>query len=263
MKYIATFFLIFLCISKPTRVESYCLQPIKGPHRVFLGPELYHTKRTKKGGSEQTGWLFGGHGNYERKRHNYLYWSLDGYYAYGELNGETPSGKTLKSDITDRQIEGRLGYAFCLKNWKKFTLIPYGGYGYFDSRNDFKKPSPRQCEYFNHFYYGAAGFEASFYPFPCFEFGINFKASFMNEGKCKLKGDPDSGDVTLLIENKTQYEVDLPLRYYACWCDRNIVAIFSPFYRFRHYGGRVNWPYDFIDTKFQIYGAKILLNIVF
>lgn len=234
-----------------------------GPHRLFIGPEAYYSKRTKEGGSHQNGWLYGGHGTFERRKHGGFYYAVDGYYATGEMKGKTAAGRTLKSEITDQEIEGRLGYSLCLKRLKKMNLIPYGVYGKFHCTNDFKKPSPLPYTFHDRYEYAGGGLDISFFPKPCLECGLNFIAKYMLDGKCKIKNDPENDAITLLIENKMQYEVDLVFRYYTCWKNKNIHAIFAPFFRYRHFGGRMNWPFDYIDTEFENYGARFLLNIFF
>ena len=37
----------------------------------------------------------------------------------------------------------------------------------------------------------------------------------------------------------------------------------TPFYRFRHFGGRPNFPFDYIDTKFQLYGVQATVGLSF
>jgi hypothetical protein len=255
--------LALILLASPTNAYCFSLWPVKGPHRLFIGPEVYFTKRDKEGGSKQDGWMYGGEVRYERRPYGGFYWCLEGYLATGEINGKTASDRKLKSDLTDREIEGLLGYSFCLKSLKRLTIIPFGGYGYFDCKNDFKKPSPITCKYCDHFQYAVAGLEASFFPKTCLECGVKLKIEFMMEGKSEVRNDPEFDQVTLLIENENQWVIELPFRYYSCWKNKKIAAIFSPFYRCRHFGGRMNWPFDYIDTKFHNYGASFLLNIIF
>lgn len=236
---------------------------LDGPHFLFVGPEVYYAKRTKEGGSRQSGWLYGGHATYERRKPRSLYFCLDGYYASGDLNGATSSSRTLKSTLTDKEIEGRIGYAFCWDLWRRVTWIPYGGYGFFQGANHFKKPSPIVCNYRNSLEYACAGLDVSWRTHSCWEWGCDFTAKFVLEGKCKITRDPDYDTVHLMIENEMQYEFDLPIRYHTCWNKKNLTFQFTPFYRYRHYGGRMNWPFDFLDTQFQMYGARLMLNVIF
>jgi len=263
MGYFLFYFAVALLFFFQPGTEGSSLWSTSGPHRLYIGPEFYHAKRTKDSGSKQTGWLWGGRGLYERRRHAGFYWAADAYYACGEISGKTASGSSLLSKLRDSEIEGRLGYAFCVKKDAKLTMIPYGGYGYFYSKNAFKKPSPLPYDLDICFEYGLLGAEASFFPFPCLECGLNFKAKYMLEGKSKVKDDPDFDNFTQEIESQIQYEADLPFRYYSCLCNKQFIAVFAPFYRYRHFGGKVNWPFDFIDTKYSIYGARLLISIFF
>ncbi|NGX42953.1 MAG: hypothetical protein K940chlam7_01242 [Chlamydiae bacterium] len=256
-------YLILITILTSTELNALCPNYAKSRHSLYIGPEVYYLKRKKEGGSEQSGWLFGGSALYERRRATGFYWALDGYAAHGQIAGKTPSGKRLKSDLTDVQIDGRLGYSFCFHKCNKLTFIPYGGYGYLYSKNDFKKPSPIPCEFHNRIHYALAGFITSIRLTPCFDAEVNFTAKFMVEGKSKVKGDPQYDDVTTAMGNKNQYEVEIPLQYKTCLWGRNIIARFVPFYRFRHYGGSFNYPFDFIDTKFHTYGATLFIRLCF
>ncbi|MFQ5729470.1 MAG: hypothetical protein ACE5GN_03825 [Waddliaceae bacterium] len=263
MKCILFFLFSLTLLLSSTESRAQCIWPIKHPHYLFIGPEIYHLKRMRKGGSKQTGWLYGGKTIYERYKRCGFYWVLEGYYSLGRITGSTASGKRLKSDLTDREIEGRLGYSFCIRKWRNLTLTPYGGYGYFYSKNDFHHPSPLPCEFHNRFNYGSAGLAAAICLTPSLEATANIKAKFMLKGKSRVKDDPDYNNVTLQMNNETQYEVEAPLRYYTCCRGWNIVASIAPFYRFRHYGGHANYPFDFIDTKFHIYGGRVLFHLTF
>jgi len=234
-----------------------------GGHRLLLGPEVYYAKRTKKGGSKQTGWMYGGRLRYERLCPWSFYWAVDGLYAYGCVDGKTGSGSKIKSDLTDAQIEGRLGYTVIFQCLRNLMITLYGGYGYFHGKNCFIDPSPIELRFHNHFQYGAGGILTSVCLSDCLEAGIDFKAKSPFDAKSKVTNDPVYDSVTLNMNNKLQYEVDIPVRYTTCWCDRRIELSFVPFYRFRHYGGMPNFPFDFVDTKFHLYGGRILLDLTF
>lgn len=253
--------LLFLSVPPATGLARFFVW--EGCHNLFLGPEVYHSKRTKEGGSHQTGWLVGGRVLYERRAPCKLYWAFEGAYAYGTITGKTGAGKKLKSHLTDGEIEGHLGYTFCFPKICRVTLTPYGGYGLFTSINDFVSPSPLHCKYFDNFQYALAGIDAYIPLGACLQAGVNFKAKFMTKGRSTVTEDDDYDDITLLMSNKTQYEVELPIRYKTCWKHCKIMMDIAPFARWRHFGGRVNFPFDFIDTKFRIYGARALVEICF
>ena len=236
---------------------------ITGPHRGFIGPEIYHMKRIKKSGSQQTGWLYGGSALYERLKNQGCYWALSGYYTYGCLTGKTAPGDRLKSKLSETEIEGRLGYSFCLNQRKSLSLTPYAGYGSLYSKNQFVAPSPFVYTFHDRFHYGAVGLLSSICLTPSLETGFDFKAKFMVEGKSIVAGDPDNDKVSLLMENETHYEINIPTRYHSCWKNYDIIVSLVPFYRFRHYGGRESYPSHFVDTKFHIYGGKCIVHLCF
>jgi len=255
---------LFLGTFSPAYSE---ISVFRGPFSFFLGPEVYYMKRKKDTGSKQTGWMYGGHLRIERRRHCALYWAFDGLYTNGRLNGETASGKEIKSNKIDRQVEGRIGYTIYARNCKKLTLVPYLGYGKFLGSNDYQHPSPLHCEFNNRFHYGAVGGYLTFYPYSCLETGVHFKAKCMYDGKTKVKNDPDYKDFTLTIGNEWHYELELPIRYTKSYPGYCLRWELSPFFRYRHYGSMLNFPHDFVvefnDTKFYMYGLKLMASMHF
>ncbi len=233
------------------------------PHAFSLGPEVYYLKRTKEGGSWQDGWLYGVSGTYERWPCKGFYWAADGYWATGEIEGKTASGNRLKSTLTQSQIEGRLGYSYCFNCCKSLFLAGYGAYGYFSNENSFKKPSPIPCTFNDNFDYGALGILTQWHFRECWSAGLHFKALFMNESKCNVTDDPDYQNLTQIIGCENQYELYLPLTYSFCWNGFRAETILSPFYRYRHFGFQENFPFDYFDTTYHIYGAKLTLQVVF
>lgn len=85
----------------------------------------------------------------------------------------------------------------------------------------------------------------------------------MYNAKCAVTGDPDVDDFNLLIEDDWNYRIELPMIYRFCPCFGGFEAQVTPFYEFRHYGGRENFPFDFIDTKLMIWGFNLLLSYRF
>jgi hypothetical protein len=252
--------LAIVCLLLSFSLESLS---IKGPHFVSLGPEIYYLKRKKEGGSFQDGMLYGVHGTYERLRHCGFYWAADGYYATGCIEGETKSGKPLKSNLTDSQIEGRLGYSLCYSFCPKLRLIPYAGYGYFRSVNDFKKPSPLLLKFTDEFQYVAGGAMLIIDINPNWDAGVHYKYKYPWEPKCRVSRDPENETLTLNVGTEYQYEIEIPIRYHRCWKGRNIGITLAPFHRFTHYGAQANFPSDVIDTRFRIWGARCMLRAAF
>ncbi|MGA8163880.1 MAG: hypothetical protein WB791_02510 [Waddliaceae bacterium] len=264
LKYFVLYSTIFLLYALRYECGGSCHNPIdRELHKGFIGPEIYHMKRTKKGGSRQTGWLYGGRALYERLRRQGWYWALRGNYASGCLTGKTASGGHLNSRVAEAEIEGRGGYSFCCSPWKLSSLTPYAGYGYLYSKNRFLATSPLPCTFHNRLHYGTIGLLS----LVCFtdnlEAGFDLQAKFTVEGKSIVTDDPDYDTVTLFMKNKTQYEVNIPVRYRTCWQNCAIVVSLIPFYRFRRYGSQGNYPFNFIDTKFHLYGGKCLIHLCF
>lgn len=256
-------FFAFLVIQTFFIEKSFALNLniLKEPQIVYLGPEVYYLKRTKEGGSKQDGWMFGGRVLYERRKSCGFYWAVNGLYAYGNINGKTSSGRILKSTLTEAEIEGRLGYTFCFKFCSSFSFTPYGGYGRYYCKNDFKHPSPLTCTYRDSFDYGIGGFIATKRFNPNFETSLDFSFKQMFTGKSSISHDPEYGHVCLKIRNEIQYEVAVPVIYTTCWKNRVLKLYAAPFYRYRHFGGLLNFPFDFIDTEFRSYGLRFMVYL--
>lgn len=236
---------------------------LKGPHRVAVGAEVYHSRRLKDGGSEQTGTPVGWYASYNRIRRNALYWGVDGRMAWGGMYGHSGSGRPLVSDLMDSEVEGRFGYTFQRTKGTRDALSLFIGYGYFNGTNKFRNPSPLPLHYRDYFTYYVVGFLASATFTPHFRLGANFKIQFMNDGKSEVTNDPYAPDVTLKMENKPQYQAEIPLTYITRDRYTHFEISLVPFLRYRHYGGRENYPYDFIETKFQMFGGRLEAAYVF
>lgn len=231
-------------------------------NRLYLGPEIFHTKRTREGGSKQTGFLYGVHAGYDRIKRYRIYLGFDGYWAAGTLKGHSKKGIKLHSRVTDEEIEGRVGYTLqCKEGWRAY-LIPFVGGGYFREINKFSH-KPLGVKFTNYFPFAMGGFIAGFFLNPRLNIGIDFKAKYMIDGKCHISNDREYDSKTLNMDSRMQYEVDLPVSYQFCTCNGRLEGSLVPFYRFRHYGGLAQFPFDFLETKFDIYGIKILLGYKF
>jgi len=241
--------------------ELSAIWPFNEPVTVFIGPEIYYLHRTREGGSSQRGWLFGGRALYERRKAFGFYWAADGYYAQGTITGKNSSGSKLKSDLTEVEAEGRLGFSLCFRFCPKFSFTPYGGYGRFYCKNNFKHPSPLTCTFRDSFDYALAGLMTSIRFNQRLEVSIDFKTKYMLEGQSEITHDPENDHVSLKMNNELQYELAIPINYNCCWRGRLLKISVAPFYRFRHFGGMLNHPYDFIDTKFRSYGGRVLFYL--
>ncbi len=249
--------LVILSFISPLESVRIC-----GPHFLSLGPEAYYMKRSKQGGSWQDGWLYGIRGNYEKLRSTGLYFSADGYWATGELEGKSKSGNTLKSDISEYQAEGRLGFSITFPESCCVTWVPYAGYGYFSSDIDFVSPSTLEYKSTSSFWYFASGGMLLVSINDCWNAGVHFKYKLPDEPKHTIENDPDYGKLVLSIGRKALYEIELPVRYRTCLSGRQVGLIFTPFYRFRRYDSQANYPFDFYDTRFHIWGARLLFQVI-
>lgn len=245
-KLFVTFFLVILATAEILQAE---------PHRLSIEPMVYHTKRTRDGGTWQKGILYGIQAKYERLCPWGFYWSVDGHYASGTLHGENLGGLKLKSELSDSEIHGRLGFTIALGPKNCFSLTAFGGYGYFSSWNKFKEPSTLPIHFHNTFDFGSAGLMLQWRISKCWEIGLNYTLKWMIEGKCQTSNDPDFEDSTLYMTNRLQYEIEVPVWYrLPCKIDSYLGLI--PFFKHRAYGGQENFPFDFRETEFQIYGLQ-------
>jgi len=252
------------CIDFAVPCETVCQMPsTKRKHQFYIGPEIYHVHRNREGGTKQNGTIYGVRGGYDRIKRYHFYWGFDALYGKGTLDGKSGAGNKIKSTFTDTFAEGRFGYTFQQKCGYRLSLTPFGGVGYMSERNNFKRPSPIPAHFNIRSWYGVAGFLSQASPTDRFDIGINFKARFLYDPKCKVSHDPDSENSTQLINEKIHYRVELPLTYHYWECCDNFLISLVPFYEFRQYGKRVNYPFDFFGTKLNIYGAtlKFIYNL--
>lgn len=254
-------FLVFVLVSLSqihltAYSEDLCCGWIKhGRHHFYIGPEVYHMKRTREGGSKQRGTLVGVRLGYERLYRCKIYWAADFLYGYGELRGKSGDENKLKSRFTDLDIEGRLGYTFEQKEGWRCSFTPYSGYGYANEKNNFVSPSPLHVHFCLHYQYVPIGFLSSMQLCPQWTLGLNGKVKILLEAKNKVSNDPEFGESSMMVRNKLHYRVEIPLTYSCGQFSGSLI----PFYEFRRYGGHPNFPFDFQETKARIYGATLKL----
>jgi len=248
---------IFLCSA--TSVFG-ARTPLIGCDTLFLeiGPEIYYMRRWREGGTHQTGRIDGVRLDLERFKGNSWYACIDAFYANGTLTGHSASGFPLSSEITDTIVEGRIGYTLqqCCQGGNPFITL-FGGYGHFDEQNNFSPPSPIPFHFDDSFNYIAAGFLTGVNFTPLLSMGLNFEVRFMLNGKSEVSNDPLFDTVSLIMNNETHYRLEIPLTYVLCQPWNNLTACVVPFYEFRHFGGREGFPFDYIDTKFSLFGARL------
>lgn len=229
---------------------------------AFIGPEIYYMERTKEGGAKQTGVLYGARIGYDRIQRCKLYWGADALWAQGILNGKKEDFR-LRSQFTDANIEARFGYTFQCKSWRCASFTPFVGFGYFMEKNDYKHPTPLQVHFDNRFSYAPVGFLSEIFITPTFTLGLNFKVRVIMEGWQTVTHDPEHGRMTQHYDEKLQYRVELPLTYFFNWGCAALATSLDPFYEYRKYGHRANFPFDFFETQYQLYGATLKLFYLF
>lgn len=245
-------------------IRTYSLNP-------YIGPEIYYVKRMKEGGSTQGGTLYGVRLGYDRVRRYKFYWGIDALWAQGTLKGnrkrETLQGESfkehLKSEFTDINVEARAGYTFQSKNWRCASFTPFAGLGYFWERNCYQHPSPLQVHFKNTFSYLTIGFLSQVFVTPSWSVGLNFKVRYLLEGEQKVEHDPEYGHLTQHYEEKPQYRTELPVTYFYCWECRRLAVSLVPFFEYRPYGHRANFPFDFLEIKLKLYGATLKFHYLF
>lgn len=237
------------------------LHPLWGEevYRFSLGPEIYHMKRWRQGGTRQRGWLFGGRVRAERIKDFGWYVGLDGLYAEGELRGQTGSGFPLQSNVTDWMAAGRLGYAFKPSLESPNRFIPYWGYGYLAEKNQFKPPSRLTCTFHENFYFTSLGFLSSTNFTSLLSMGLNFEMRFMTEVQSEVTGDPLYNTVHFHVTKELQTRVEIPFAYSG----ENLGVTLSPFYEYRHFGGREGYPFNYLNTQFSLLGLMALATYQF
>jgi hypothetical protein len=248
-------FFIIPSLSGKSWVKTYSTDP-------YVGPEIYYVKRTKEGGAVQTGTLYGVRIGYDHVRRYKFYWGCDVLWARGILDGHVADDK-LKSEFTDTNIEARLGYTFQSKCWRCASFTPFVGGGYFWEYNNFVNPTPLKLHFKNIFSYVPVGFLSQIFLMPTLSVGLNFKARVILEGKQNVSHDPKFNKSTQHYIENLQYRLELPIIYFFCWKSNPLGVSLVPFFEYRHYGHRANFPFDFLETKLKFYGATLKLMYLF
>ncbi|MCH9610413.1 MAG: hypothetical protein S4CHLAM81_12840 [Chlamydiales bacterium] len=241
-------------------LEGVLLAKSLPPNILDVGPEVYYLRRQRAGGTKQTARMDGIFVDYDRL-HRYS-WYFGGSYSYaqGRLKGHSGSQSDILSTLTDKLWELRFGYNFQRRGESGYFVAPYGGYGRFDEVNDFHPPTPLLFKFHNSFNFVSVGFLSGVNLSPLFSMWINFKMKFMLNGETKVTDDPVMGDSTLLMNNEVLARIEVPLIFSPPSVRMGLEFVMEPFYEFRHYGGREGFPFDYIDTKYNLYGANFALR---
>jgi len=249
---------LFLAISCLSATEERQLV-----NQLALGPEIYYVQRSKEGGTRQGGTLYGARLSYHRIKRCGWYLGGDALYATGTLSGKSGADDTIRSTFTDKYVEGRVGYTFQQKCGYELAFTPFLGYGYFWETNNFRSPSPITVHFENQFSYVPVGFLSHMYLNDNLGLGLNFTTRFLLEHEIKVTHDELFGDGELHYKEKNQYRVELPITYDFCFYERLWRVSFEPFFEYRQYGHLANFPFDFLETKFRVYGANLQLVLLF
>lgn len=255
--------LISFCGFQP--VSALCLWQ-RNPHPTlnpvfYLGPEAYYLKRRLETGTRQEGSLYGFRAIYERVLPMSFYWAVDGLFAKGHLTGHSSRRFPIHSDMTDRQIEGRLGFTLWLRCFPRFFLTPLIGFGYFLETNDFEPPTTFVVMFKTHFAYVPIGFLTRFYLTSQLSVGVDYKVKFTMDGRTEVC-DPNRGDSHLNFTFRNHRSLEIPIRYRFCGRARNLEVQLALFWRERRYGRRCG-EQDFFETRITISGARLLLGYDF
>ncbi|MDP1835760.1 MAG: hypothetical protein Q8K75_07515 [Chlamydiales bacterium] len=243
------------------QTPAEALWPV-GQHTASVGPQIYQLKRVREGGTHQKGIMYGVRGVCERTEPNSLYWGVEGNWAKGTLEGTTGTGRALKSNMTESIAEGRLGWTFEGQLWTYFSFTPFAGIGYYEGENRFVPPTALTIRFTDTFAYFTAGFQSAFWVNDLFSVGLNIRAQDMYEGNDRISDDPDNPAFSTRIEDERHWVIETPLNCYPTFCGRCVEISLTPFYQYRHFGGREG-IFDFLDTKFYILGARLTIGTAF
>lgn len=224
------------------------------------GVLLEHMKRAREGGSEQDGALVGSYWSLMRNPKKGVYFSFLYRNEEGDLLGSTGLGDELASHKRDQALEATFGYSFPLK--KCFSCTPFLGKGRLVAKNFFKAPSPIEACYDVRYNYFAYGMRFDWQMKSNFFSSLVIKGIFSDGAICKVR-DFEEGDVSLIVEDNPSYDIELPLQYSLKKFQGHLRVGVTPFYRYRHWGEHKNYPYDFFDTKFYIFGSMVNLSFHF
>lgn len=234
------------------------------------GPEIYFLERIRPGGTQQSGWFDGLRLGIDRIKINGWYGGGDIFYSKGNLKGSTASGSALVSVMQDQIYEVRVGYTLGQKVFHPNKLLrlcyfftPFIGWGHFEEINDFHPPSPLPCRFTDTFNFFSGGFLSGLNFNSLLSIGINFKLKFMNNGQSKISNDPLFSEVTLLIKDEIHLRLGIPIAFNPPNTLFNMGFLISPFFEYRHFGGKEGFPFNYKETEFYLYGTQVALTYRF
>lgn len=235
---------------------NHCLH-YRHANTISIGPEIYQVRRAA--GTKQKGDSAGVRFTYDRIKRYHYYLGAQVFYGTGILRGHTSAGDKIRSRFTQKQVEGNIGYTFQLKSFPHVSFTPFAGYGYLKDINKFSPPTNLQATFTNQFRYASFGFLSSVYVFPCFTVGVNARFKWPWQTRCKVTDPFYPKDVRLIVKDKLHYRIELPFTYFGSLLRDHFEVAVVPFYEERLYGGRENFPFDFYETKYTLYGVNVQL----
>lgn len=230
-----------------------------GAQTLSLGPQVYELVRKRDGGSHQKGWLGGVQLFYQRLPTNGFYLDAELNYGTGLLKGHSSGTSSLKSTMTEFSAIGRLGWTLSFCCLRSFSFSPYAGYGWFRGRNDFQRPSPLVLRFDDRYGFPLAGALLSVQWTEAWNSALRFEGRWMADASEKVSGDV-AADRRLKMGDDWHYNCELFLNYDFSWRERCWRASLVPFYTLRHYGGWESYPFDFIKTRYTLYGVRFLIG---
>lgn len=224
---------------------------------VSIGAEWSHINREREGGTKQSGDCFGGRLTFDRIKRYKVYYGAQGYYGTGTLNGHQGSGAKIRSQFTNGQIEGSIGYTFQSKCFLSPWITPICGIGYMYEKNNFKHPSPLLLTFTTRYGYFPFGFLSGITVAEHFGIGLNVRFRWPFEPLCRVSNDEEQENTKQHIKEKLGFKIEVPLLYETPAFCRSLLVGILPYYELRHYGGMENYPFDFFNTKLHIYGINL------
>ncbi|MCB1114075.1 MAG: hypothetical protein KDK62_04900 [Chlamydiia bacterium] len=225
-----------------------------------LGGTVSYLKREKSGGSNQTGTLGGIRAGFDRFKRYSWYIGAETEALWGTLRGHNRFQDKLHSDFISFWGEGRFGYTFQSKCFPYLAFTPFIGGGFLEENNNFSSPSPIPIHFRTHAPYAAGGFFSWIDLGSGFEGGLNLKLKLPIDPKCHVHNDPMNPPSQQLINERLLWRIELPLSYRLNPCASRLVTI-SPFWELRSYGKRINYPFDFLNTRLNFWGVSVLYVI--
>ncbi len=232
-----------------------CVTPLKRtPHIVAIDPAVSYLRRTKEGGTTQTGLLYGIRGSYDYIKRYKPFFEVQASIELGSLKGHTKTN-ALHSKWQDEMAEANLGYTLQYKMSPYYSFTPFIGGGYMREANRFTGKEAIQLKFITAFPYLSCGFLSSV----CFEnglrIGLNFRVKTPWDINCKVENDPEYKHISLIVNEKQHYRAEMPISYHKTLLCGTIEMGIAPYYELRQYGRRENYPFDFLKTKIELIGC--------